>query len=143
MLRSTLLTIHQRLLSSKNLISQKVSRYATVALDRRADIEGNTAGRTTKAIAAEIRALNPNTETLMLTEDTPNNEIWAILSDHLSNVKDLRLSSGYPEHLNDNIPQHWPLKRLIIDSACGELVQTPWIIKGRVKHLVLWLTCGL
>ena len=72
-----------------------------------------------------------------------SDEAWELFSNQLTNVRDLRLSAGFNEGLNDDIPLHWPLERLVIDSSCGELVQTPWITEGLVKHLVLWLTSGL
>ncbi|PGH17023.1 hypothetical protein AJ79_01407 [Helicocarpus griseus UAMH5409] len=41
------------------------------------------------------------------------------------------------------MPQHWPLRRLLISSACGEAFQTPFVLEGKVNHLILLLTSGL
>ncbi|KAL8789292.1 MAG: hypothetical protein Q9213_001215 [Squamulea squamosa] len=94
-------------------------------------------------IAEEINGLDPDTVNLSLDDGTPNDETWAVVSKHLMTIKHLRLSGGWDEMLNDKLPLHWPLERLLIDSSGGELVQYPWITKGRVKHLILWLTCNL
>lgn len=65
------------------------------------------------------------------------------MSNHFNDIKDLTLHSGWNEWLNDNIPLHWPLERLVIDSPAGELVTSPFIKEGRVKHLRLAYTMGL
>ena len=84
-----------------------------------------------------------DTEYLSIKNNTPSDDDWALISKHFTNVKDLEMSSGWSETLNDSIPLHWPLERLALIDPCGELVRTPWILEGRVKHLVLAFTAGL
>lgn len=69
---------------------------------------------------------------------------WSLLGAHFSSVKDLDISTGFNEDLNDErMPLHWPLERLLISSACGEVFRSPFVLEGKVKHLILLLTSGL
>lgn len=81
---------------------------------------------------------------LLIDEDTPSDTEWALLGEHFNNVSDLQVSTGWNEELNDEkMPLQWPLQRLSISSACGELFRSPFVLEGKVKHLTLYLTCGL
>ncbi|OJD37906.1 uncharacterized protein BKCO1_5000111 [Diplodia corticola] len=83
-------------------------------------------------------------ENLHLDEEIPTNDAWVSLSKHFTSVKDLHMDSGWNEELNDrDIPLHWPLEKLTISSACGEVCRSPWIVQGKVPHLVLDYTAGL
>lgn len=83
-------------------------------------------------------------ESLKIDADTPSDIEWRLLGDHLTSVKDLELEAGFNEELNDKgIPQHWPLKRLVFSSSCGEVFQSPFVLEGKVEHLALYLTSGL
>lgn len=54
------------------------------------------------------------------------------------------MESGFNEELNDKlIPEHWQIERLLISSSCGEKICSPFVLEGRVKHLILLLTSGL
>ncbi|KAJ6147482.1 hypothetical protein N7497_009464 [Penicillium chrysogenum] len=92
----------------------------------------------------QLQSIQSDTKYLRLDEDTPSDKEWTLLSAHFSRVENLELDSGFNEDLNDkHIPQHWPLRRLELRSACGQLVQSPFILQGRVSHLSLLLTGGL
>lgn len=92
----------------------------------------------------QLESIPKDTKHLRIDENTPSNGDWALIGSHLSSVENLEIDSGFHETLNDKlIPLHWPLKRLEIRSACGELVQSPFVRQGRVPHLSLLLTAGL
>lgn len=92
----------------------------------------------------KLQSISKNVTHLLIDKDTPSNVEWAILGAHFNNVEDLELESGFNEELNDrNIPLHWPLKRLALSSAGGELVQSPFIRQGTIHHLKLNFTCNL
>lgn len=92
----------------------------------------------------QLQSVPQGTKYLRLDEDTPSDKEWALLGAHFSKVENLELESGFNEELNDkHIPSHWPLQRLELRSTCGELVQSPFVLQGRVSHLSLLLTCGL
>ncbi|KAF5857059.1 hypothetical protein ETB97_006303 [Aspergillus alliaceus] len=88
-----------------------------------------------KSIPSHIMALR--------IEDTPSNEEWAILGSHFTNVQSLEMDTGWNEDLNDKeLPLHWQLERYKLGSASGEVIGTPHIRQGRVRHLILLLTSG-
>lgn len=81
---------------------------------------------------------------LQIEDGTPSNTEWSLLGGHFTSVKNLEMDSGFNEDWNDEkLPLHWPLERLLISSACGEVFQSPTVLEGRVKHLILLLTSGL
>lgn len=43
----------------------------------------------------------------------------------------------------NNIPAHWPLKRLFISDACAEVFRSSFVLEGKVESLVLLGTSGL
>ncbi|KAJ6503317.1 hypothetical protein C8R47DRAFT_1316561 [Mycena vitilis] len=97
-----------------------------------------------KPLEAQLKTAPRDADTLHLIKDTPSDAAWDLLSDHFVSVKDLFMDSGWDERLNDEkIPLHWPLEKLTISSSCGEVCKSPWIVEGRVPHLVLYYTCGL
>lgn len=92
----------------------------------------------------QLQSIPKDTKYLRLDDETPSDKEWSLVANHFSSVDNLELESGFSEMLNDRpIPEHWPLKRLELRSACGEVVQTPFIREGRVPHLSLLLTSGL
>ncbi|KAF9640997.1 hypothetical protein BFW01_g12803 [Lasiodiplodia theobromae] len=96
------------------------------------------------ALAPQLEHAPRDAPALTLEQETPTNEHWALLATHFSSVTDLHMDSGWNEELNDrDIPLHWPLQRLTLSSACGEVCRSPWIVEGRVPHLVLNYTAGL
>lgn len=96
------------------------------------------------ALAPQLAHAPRDAPALTLEQETPTNEHWALLAQHFSSVTDLHMDSGWNEELNDaDIPLHWPLQRLTLSSACGEVCRSPWIVEGRVPHLVLNYTAGL
>ncbi|RJE25367.1 hypothetical protein PHISCL_02258 [Aspergillus sclerotialis] len=94
-------------------------------------------------LAEQLMSIPRDTNILVIDNETPSDEEWALLSNHFTDVKDLTLCSGWNEYLNDNIPLHWPLERLVINSPAGELARSPFIIEGRVKHLRFEYAMGL
>lgn len=95
-------------------------------------------------LEAQLQSISPTVTNLLIDGNTPSDTEWEILGAHLKNVEVLELESGFHEKLNDkNLPLHWPLKKLTLASACGELTQTPFIRQGLVSHLCLLLTCNL
>ncbi|KAJ5537562.1 hypothetical protein N7494_007041 [Penicillium frequentans] len=97
-----------------------------------------------KHLQQQLKSISKNVTRLLIDEDTPSDAEWALLGAHFNNVEDLELESGFNEQLNDkNIPFHWPLKRLALSSACGDLVQSLFIRQGMVHHLKLNFTCNL
>lgn len=91
-------------------------------------------------LESQLQQIPRGTTSLAIENETPSDAGWALLSSHFTSVKDLTLSSGYNERLNDNIQLHWPLERLVLDSAAGELSRTPWIRAAKLKHLSLQYT---
>lgn len=92
----------------------------------------------------QLKSIPKDTKYLRIDDNTPTDEEWALLGNHFSGVENLEIDSGFHEQLNDkHIPSQWPLQRLEIRSACGELVQSPFVRQGRVPHLSLLLTAGL
>ncbi|KAK2755107.1 hypothetical protein FQN54_006636 [Arachnomyces sp. PD_36] len=95
-------------------------------------------------LLSQLEKIPKNAPKLLIDKDTPSDTEWAILGEHFSHVNDLHLSTGWNEELNDQLmPSNWPLERLTLDSASGELTQTPFILEGKVKRLSLFLTSGL
>ena len=96
------------------------------------------------SLQAQLQTLPRDIKSLILDENTPSDAEWALLGAHFTNIESLKMESGYDEELNDkNIPLHWPLQRLTLSSACAELVQSPFIRQGRIRHLSLYFTSGL
>ncbi|GAB1315247.1 hypothetical protein MFIFM68171_05457 [Madurella fahalii] len=88
--------------------------------------------------------IDPGTEILQITGDTPTNEEWEALGRHFTNVRALEVDTGWDEcWVDGKFPLAWPLKLLVIAGACGQAVATPAIIEGRIEHLVLMYTCSL
>jgi hypothetical protein len=95
-------------------------------------------------LLAQLKKIPQDIQSLAITEDTPSNVEWELLSNHFSGIKDLEMSSGFNEELNDaELPTHWPLERLFISDACGEVFRSPWVLEGRVKDFALLGTSGL
>ncbi|RMJ21317.1 hypothetical protein PHISP_07810 [Aspergillus sp. HF37] len=96
------------------------------------------------SLESQVQQIPRSVPRLEIQEETPSDADWAQLGAHFTSIKDLTLSSGFNEHLNDsNIPLHWPLERLVLNSACGELSRTQWIRDARLRHLRLEFTMGL
>lgn len=92
----------------------------------------------------QLKSIPKDTKYLRIDDNTPSNEEWVLLGSHFTSVENLELDSGFHETLNDkHIPAQWPLKRLELLSACGELVRSPFVRQGRVGRLSLLLTAGL
>jgi hypothetical protein len=95
-------------------------------------------------LLAQLEKIPRDVQFLKITEDTPSDVEWALLGNHFSNIKDLEMRTGFNEELNDaELPTHWPLERLFVSDACAEVFRSPFVLEGRVKHLVLLLTSGL
>ncbi|KAF7159485.1 hypothetical protein CNMCM5623_004823 [Aspergillus felis] len=95
-------------------------------------------------LISQLKSIPQDTSFLRIEESTPSDKEWSILGEHFTNIRDLEMDSGYDEGLNDKeMPLHWPLERLEISSASGQVIQTPFILQGRVKHLALIFTSGL
>jgi hypothetical protein len=94
-------------------------------------------------LVAQLKNIPKDAQALFIDEDTPSDVEWSILGRHFTSVTDLEMESGWNEELNDKIPLYWPLERLHISSACSAVVKSPFILEGRVKHLILLLTSGL
>lgn len=106
-----------------------------------AGVEGHP--NDTPDVQTQLQGLPRDTPYLRIDDDAPSGDEWDLLGSHFIAVENLELESGFNEHLNDNIPLHWPLQRLQLSSAVSEVIQTPFILEGRVSHLSLLLTCGL
>ncbi|KAK2814185.1 hypothetical protein FQN49_008270 [Arthroderma sp. PD_2] len=92
----------------------------------------------------QLSGIPNDAEALRVDHDTPSDTEWSLLSKHFTSLKNLELEAGHNEELNDkSMPTHWPLERLQISSSCASLVENPYILDGRVKHLILLLTSGL
>ncbi|GIK01788.1 hypothetical protein Aspvir_005829 [Aspergillus viridinutans] len=95
-------------------------------------------------LLAQLGKIPRDIQFLEITEDTPSDVEWALLGKHFSNIKDLEMRTGFNEELNDaELPTHWPLERLFVSDACAEVFRSPFVLEGRVTHLVLLLTSGL
>ena len=95
-------------------------------------------------LRSQLKNAQRKTQTLKIKEDTPSDREWRIMGEHFNGVQNLEMDTGFNEELNDEkIPLHWPIERLLISSACGEVFRSPFVLEGRVKHLILLLTSGL
>ncbi|KAF7161908.1 hypothetical protein CNMCM5623_007323 [Aspergillus felis] len=95
-------------------------------------------------LLAQLKNIPRDIQFLGITEDTPSDVEWELLGNYFSNIKDLEMRTGFNEELNDaELPTHWPLERLLVSDACAEVFLSPFVLEGRVKHLVLLLTSGL
>jgi hypothetical protein len=95
-------------------------------------------------LLSQLEQIPRDIKFLRIEDDTPSNSEWSLLGDHFTQIQDLEIRTGWNENLNDEkIPLHWPLERLYIDSACGEVVRSHFVLEGKVKHLILLLTSGL
>ncbi|KAE9392437.1 hypothetical protein BT96DRAFT_887999 [Gymnopus androsaceus JB14] len=95
-------------------------------------------------LPAQLATASRETTHLNLEEDIPSDSDWALLSSHFTSVTHLYMDSGWNEELGDaGIPLHWPLEKITIGSACGDVCTSPWIVEGRAKHLVFCYTAGL
>lgn len=64
---------------------------------------------------------------------------WDLLQTHFSKIQNLELYSGFNEEFNDRkLPSHWPLQRLLVADATGEVFQSPGVRQGRIGHLALF-----
>ena len=71
-------------------------------------------------LLAQLEKIPRGTQFLEITEDTPSNVEWELLKNHFNRIKDLEMCTGFNEELNDaELPEHWPLERLCVSSACG------------------------
>jgi hypothetical protein len=106
------------------------------------DLENNAGHR--ESLLSQLEKIPKNVQSLQVNEDTPSNTEWSLLGDHFTGIKNLEMDSGWNERLNDeNMPSHWPLEQLLIGSACSEVFRSPFIIEGKVGHLILFFTHGL
>ncbi|RHZ48588.1 uncharacterized protein CDV56_106024 [Aspergillus thermomutatus] len=95
-------------------------------------------------LISQIKSIPQDTSSLRIEENTPSDKEWSILGEHFTNIRDLEMDSGFDEGLNDKeMPLHWPLERLEVSSAAGQVFQTPFVLQGRVKHLALIFTSDL
>ncbi|KAL5041585.1 hypothetical protein BDW71DRAFT_211967 [Aspergillus fruticulosus] len=121
-------------------------RYTPHAATQEVAVQGPHVGRKSapehrEALLAQLRDIPKDTRKLRIEEDTPSDTEWSILAEHFTSVRDLELESGFNEELNDrNMPVHWPLERLLVSGVCGEVTKSPHILRGRIQHLILYLT---
>ncbi|KAL4984217.1 hypothetical protein BDW68DRAFT_167462 [Aspergillus falconensis] len=121
-------------------------RYTSHAATQKVAVQGPHVGRKSapehrEALLAQLRDIPKDTRKLRIEEDTPSDTEWSILAEHFTSVRDLELESGFNEELNDrNMPVHWPLERLLVSGVCGEVTKSPHILRGRIQHLILYLT---
>ncbi|RDL42540.1 Uncharacterized protein BP5553_02519 [Venustampulla echinocandica] len=95
-------------------------------------------------LLGQLTNIPKNAQVLQIENDTPSDVEWSVIGSHFSSVKDLRMDTGFNEELNDErIPSHWPIERLLVSSACAEVFRSPFVLEGKVKHLILLLTSGL
>ncbi len=91
-----------------------------------------------------LATVDPAAEILHITGAVPDNDQWEALGQYFTNLRFLRVDSGWNEDwIDDKFPLNWPLELLLISDAGGELVTTPVITQGRVKQLVFLFTCEL
>ncbi|KAL4928908.1 uncharacterized protein BDV17DRAFT_86613 [Aspergillus undulatus] len=107
-------------------------------------VENENAPDHRETLLSQLGTIPKDTPRLRIEEDTPSDTEWGILGDHFTSVRDLELYTGWNEELHDRkMPLHWPIERLNIGDACGEVVKSPHILQGRIKHLILDQTSGL
>lgn len=95
-------------------------------------------------LQAQLASIPKDAKSLRIENDTPSDIEWDLLEAHFSDIQDLELHSGFNEEFNDRkLPLNWPLQRLLLADACAEVIQSPWVRKGRIGHLALLLTSGL
>ncbi|KAL4889982.1 hypothetical protein BDV59DRAFT_185468 [Aspergillus ambiguus] len=95
-------------------------------------------------LLAQLKDTPRDIRSLQLTKGTPSDTEWSLLGNHFTNIKDLELHAGFNEDLNDaKLPTHWPLERLLVSDSGAEVFRTPFVLEGRVRHLILLLTYGL
>ncbi|KAK4034291.1 hypothetical protein C8A01DRAFT_18881 [Parachaetomium inaequale] len=98
----------------------------------------------TDSLQAVIAEVDPKTEILHITGDVPTNDEWEALGQHFTGVRFLNVATGWDENwIDDKFPLNWPIELLIIADAISERISTPAIMEGRIKHLILFFTCGL
>jgi hypothetical protein len=108
------------------------------------DSNGNDREGAEDELPTILAKIDPKTEILHITEDSPTNDQWEALGRHFTGVRYLKVATGFEENwIDDKFPLHWPLDLLLICDAVGERVTTPAILEGRVRHLVLNYTSGL
>jgi hypothetical protein len=77
-------------------------------------------------LLAQLEKIPRDIQFLDITEDTPSEIEWELLGNHFSKIKDLEMHRGWNEELNDaGLPTHWPLERLLVSDACGEVFCRP------------------
>ncbi|KFY44057.1 hypothetical protein V494_01663 [Pseudogymnoascus sp. VKM F-4513 (FW-928)] len=97
-----------------------------------------------EALLSQLQGAQKEIQSLKIDHDTPSDTEWGLMSDHFSDIQNLEMEAGFNEELNDKpIPAHWPIERLLVSSSCGEVFESPFVLEGRVKHLILLLTSGL
>ena len=83
-------------------------------------------------------------DSLHLLRGTPTLEVWQALK-NLRDISHLEMTSGYDEYCNigplDQVGSSWPLKSIVIGSACGEDIKTHHI--NTIESLTLDYCCGL
>ena len=95
-------------------------------------------------LQTQLDKISKDVQKLTVGEDTPSNAEWDLLGSHFTSIKDIHLDAGFNEEWNDErFPLHWPLERLVISSSISDVCRSPWILEGRVRHLVLAWTMGL
>ncbi|KAL1979879.1 hypothetical protein VTN96DRAFT_5013 [Rasamsonia emersonii] len=110
---------------------------------------GSTAPKTINGscVKRQLDNIPRDCTSIIISKKTPSKEDWVLIGRHLTRITDLKLSfhSSFDskEDLCDNIPPHWPLKRLALVDISGQAVNTPFIIHGQVKHLLLAFTFEL
>lgn len=91
-----------------------------------------------------LASIDPGTEVLEVTEDTPSDDEWETLGRYFPNLRALKVDTGFDEcWVDGKFPLSWPLELLVISGACGEAITTPAILEGRIEHLVLLYTASL
>lgn len=97
-----------------------------------------------ETLQSQLQNAQKEIQSLKIDGDTPSDVEWKLMGAHFNDVQNLEIESGYNEELNDAlIPTHWPIERLLISSSCGERFSSPFVLEGRVNHLILLLTAGL
>lgn len=98
----------------------------------------------TDNLEAVMTSIDSKTDILRITGDMPSNDEWEALSKRFDNIRFLKLAAGWDEAwVDDKFPLNWPLELLLVTDAGAELITTPAIMEGRIKHLVLLFTAGL
>ncbi|KAL4796687.1 hypothetical protein BDV19DRAFT_387878 [Aspergillus venezuelensis] len=79
-----------------------------------------------ETLLAQLRDIPKDASNLSITEDTPSDTEWNILSAHFIAVRELEMSTGFNEELNDSkMPIHWPIEKMELADACGEVTKSP------------------